>query len=355
MLYPFKFRPIYKNYIWGGRNLQKLGKSIPNEKVAESWEISCHPEGISFISNGKFKNILLTDLIKKFGRDIIGSKLPEKYLQRFPLLIKFIDANDKLSVQVHPDDEYAMIHENGECGKNEVWYIISSKPGSKIIYGTLPGVTKEVFSAAIKDNKIEKCLKEIEVFPGDTINIPAGLIHSIGEGILLVEIQQNSNITYRVYDYDRKDKDGNKRDLHINKAIEATNFNIKTINQKVKGLEINIDNFSKKCYKVANECFSVELYDINGMIEEKANGDKFYIYIFLEGNAEIYYDKGKIKVFKGDSILIPANLGKYVFSGKFKALKTYIPDIYQDIIKPLKKAGYSEYEIYKNLGGLNFK
>lgn len=351
MLYPFKFNPVFKDYIWGGRELEKLGKKLPEGIIAESWEISSHPDGISTIANGEFEGQLLTNIINRFGKEIAGTKLyrPEG---KFPLLVKFIDANNKLSVQVHPRDEYAMEHENGELGKNEMWYILAAKPGARLVYGTRYGVTREGFKRAVEENRIEECLNEVEVYPGDILNIPAGLVHAIGEGIVLAEIQQNSNTTYRVFDYNRTDSKGNKRPLHIEKALEVIDFDFNVDGAKTKGLDVRFDSKSSKSYKIANKYFSVEVYDVDGSIEEKADGRKFHIYVFAEGEAEINYSGGKVQAARGESILIPAALGEYSIKGSFKALKTYVPDLEVDIINPLTDAGYSREEIFEKVSGL---
>lgn len=355
MLYPLKFKPLYKDYIWGGRNLEKLGKVLPEGIVAESWEISCHPDGVSVVDNGDFEGMTLPDLIKKYGKQLVGNSLPEKDIEKFPLLIKLIDANDKLSVQVHPEDEYAQTHENGELGKNEMWYVISAKPGAKLVYDVNPDTTKASFSQAVKDGKIESCLKFVEVFAGDVLNIPAGLVHAIGEGIVLAEVQQNSNTTYRVYDYERVDKSGNKRPLHIDKALEVIDFNSADRKEKYTGLEVKLNSSSLKNYKVANKYFSVELYDIQGKIEEIADGSRFYIFIFTEGEGEIICQTMKVKIKAGESVLIPASMGVYTLQGNFKALKAYVPDLQQNVINPLKAAGFSEEDIITNVAGLQTK
>lgn len=352
MLYPLKFKPVYKDYIWGGRNLEKLGKKLPEGIVAESWEISCHPDGISVVENGELEGMALPDLIGKYGREIVGTDLPEKDLAKFPLLVKIIDANDKLSVQVHPEDSYAQVNENGELGKNEMWYIISAQPGARLIYDVIPGTTKESFEQAVKDNNINSCLKTIEVLPGDVLNIPAGLVHAIGEGIVLAEIQQNSNTTYRVYDYDRVDKNGAKRPLHLEKALDVIDFNASGRKEKYDGIEIKQNGNSSKKYMVANRYFAVELYDVDGNVSENADGSKFYLYVLTEGEGEIEYNSGCLKVKGGESILIPASLGSYTLAGKFKALKSYVPNLQKDIIDTLKKAGYTKTEIESKVSGL---
>lgn len=336
MLYPLKFKPIYKDYIWGGRNLLKYKKDLPDWSIAESWEISCCPDGESIIDNGIYKGLTLNQLINIYSRGVVGSSLPVRYVEKFPLLIKMIDANDRLSIQVHPNDVYARRNDNSDYGKNEMWYILEAKPGSKIIYGMKLGTTKEDFVKAIKEGTLLEHVNEIEVVSGDTINIPAGVIHAIGEGIVLVEVQQNSNITYRVYDYDRVDKYGNKRELHIDKAIDVIEFGKNRTLDKIKGFDININEGVKKTYLVSNKYFSVEKYNVKGKIYENANGSKFLIYVIIDGECEIDYKSGKINLVAGESILVPAYTGCFILKGKFNALKTYVPNIQNDIVNSLR-------------------
>lgn len=352
MLYPLKFQPVYKSYLWGGRNLERFGKTLPEGIVAESWEISCHPSGVSVISNGQYAGTPLTEILANFGAKIIGTALPAKDLAKFPLLVKLIDANDKLSVQVHPDDAYAATHENGELGKNEMWYILEVKPDAELVYDVRPGTTKADFAQATSRGTIESCLKKLPVSPGDVINIPAGLVHAIGAGIVLAEIQQNSDTTYRVYDYDRIDANGNKRPLHIEKALEVIDFNSRNRLEKAAGLTIQPKKDIQKNYLVANPYFAVELDTIQGTMEELADGSKFYVYFLTEGSGEILYSNGSVPVTRGESVLIPASLGAYTLKGDLKALKAYVPDLTKDIIAPLKQAGYSEDEIYDKVSGI---
>ena len=350
MYYPLKFEPEYKKYIWGGRNLESLGKILPEGKVAESWEVSCQKEGISTIANGIFKGVSLVDLIGRTGNCVMGSEFDHHHKNtEFPLLFKLIDANQKLSVQVHPDNKYAYIHENKELGKHEAWYIVYAKPGAQIVYSVVPGVNKDSFVAAIKDNKIMSNLNFINVFTGDVINISPGIMHAIGEGIIVAEIQQNSNITYRVFDYDRMDDNGNKRPLQLNKALDVIDFDTAGNKVKYEGLAVQIDCDSSITYKLANEFFSIEILKINGRIDQVANGSRFYIYYVLEGKANVQYEDGLICLEKGESMLIPASMGKYNLSGQFEILKTYVPDIKKNIVMPLMKSNYSSEEIIENV------
>ena len=356
MLYPLKFKPVYKDYLWGGRNLEKLGKVLPEGIVAESWEVSCHPDGISVIANGEFEGMSFPDYIDKFQYSVMGTDIGWNPNNRFPLLIKLIDANDKLSVQVHPDDDYAALHEEDKSGKTEMWYVISAKPGAKLVYGLKPGTTKEMFVNALENNNIEEYLNYIEVSDGDVIDLPAGVVHAVGEGILIAEVQQNSNNTYRVYDYNRVDKNGNKRPLHVQKALDVIDFSsLKTKQEKTTGTLIRNDDNCTVLQLVKNKYFSVELYDIHGKIEEVADGSRFYVYLFIKGEGSIYYgiksfsnnsinkhghvnaisnikqncdDMNMIKmdIKAGESLFIPASMGKYVISGNITGIKAYVPE-----------------------------
>jgi len=343
MWYPLKFKPVFKESLWGGRNLEKLGKILPEGIIGESWELSCHPDGISIVANGELAGTPLPLLLGKFGRDLAGDALPEKQLTKFPLLIKFIDAKEWLSVQVHPDDGYAGAHENGQSGKTEMWYILSARPGAQLVHGTVPGVARLTLARSLREGNIAKCLNYIRVSPGDAVYIPAGLLHAVGKGILLAEIQQSSNLTYRVFDYDRVDRHGQKRPLHLEKALEVIRFIPPP--GKIKGLEIKLSPEDRKICLVACAGFAAELYLINNEAQEKTDDSKFFVYIFTAGEGIIEYGSKFIHVKRGDTVLIPAVLGSYRLKGRFEALKTYVPHLGSDIIKPLHEAGHTMKQI----------
>ncbi len=225
-LYPLTFTPVLKDYIWGGRNLEKLGRELPSGIIAESWEIAAHEDGTAVINNGPFSGKLLTDLHQELGLDLIGTN--NAWAQergKFPLLVKLLDANRPLSVQVHPDDNYALAHEGNELGKTEMWVVLRAEPNAAIILGVKPGATPDKFRQAIGRGDLEKYLHRIPVKAGDVICVPAGSLHAILGGQIIAEIQQNSNTTYRVYDWNRVGTDGKARPLHINKALDVINFN----------------------------------------------------------------------------------------------------------------------------------
>lgn len=350
MLYPLKFKPLYKDYVWGGRNLADLGKALPPDGiVAESWEISCHKNGSSIIANGEYEGTSLPQLINSLGRAIIGTALPQKDVDKFPLLIKFIDAQNNLSVQVHPDDAYANANENGEYGKNEMWYIVSAKLGAKLVYDVVPGTTREKFAAAVDENTVESCLQTVEVNAGDVINIPAGMVHAIGKGIILAEVQQSSDTTYRVYDYGRVG-----RELHIQKALDVIDFNSAGRKAKCRGLELSLGGGCSKRIVVANRYFCTEVYSIKGSVRENADGRKFCTYIITDGSGAILWNGSRLSVLAGDSVLIPAAMGEYSVQGDFTALKAYVPDLQADVIQPLKNAGRTLDEIRAEVAGLEY-
>jgi mannose-6-phosphate isomerase len=225
-LYPLLFQPVLKDYIWGGRNLEKLlNRDLPEGVIAESWEIAAHEDGDTAVRNGPYAGRTLTDLHAELGLALIGRR--SKWAQergKFPLLIKLLDAHRPLSVQVHPDDEYALSHEGNELGKTEMWVILHAEPDAAIILGVAPETTPESFRQALEAGQLASHLHHIPVKTGDFVCVPSGSLHAILGGILIAEIQQNSNTTYRVYDWNRVDDDGRSRPLHIEKALDVINF-----------------------------------------------------------------------------------------------------------------------------------
>ncbi len=324
MLYPLLFIPAMKDYLWGGRGLLKMGKTLPEGIIAESWEISGHPDGPGKVANGSLAGRTLPDLLSEYGRSLVGSALPESALTMFPLLVKFIDANDRLSVQVHPDDQYARVHENGSLGKTEMWVVLDAKPGAKLVYGLKPGVSKEQFARAVTEGSIASCLNEIPARKGDVFDIPAGLVHAIGSGLMMVEIQQNSNATYRVYDYDRVDASGMRRPLHIGKAIDVIDFS-PLPEAGCAAVPVENGQGATQTTLVANRYFVVERCEVDGTLCGEADGSRFELIILLEGNARMTYPGGEMPVRMGDSLLIPAELGSYCMRGTFSALRSWVP------------------------------
>jgi mannose-6-phosphate isomerase len=340
-MYPLLFKPILKERIWGGRKLQeKFGRKLPEGRIGESWDIACHPNGTSIIDHGVFKGRALSEIIEELGKDILGKIAKEDGVIKFPLLIKILDASDVLSVQVHPDDEYAAANENGELGKSEMWYILDAEPGAILYYGVKPGTNRDDFRKAIDEGQLESYLCCMEVKKGDVIYIPAGMVHAIGAGIMICEIQQNSDTTYRVYDWNRKGADGKPRELHVEKALDVIDFEGQHLREKVKGLTID-EQGNKRTFYVACKHFAMEKLEINSEMEEDTDGDKFFTLTITEGKGEIRYNGGVQPFSAGDSILIPAVLGKYFISGNCTVAKAYVPDRQKDIIDYLKVKGFT--------------
>jgi len=386
-IYPLKFNEIFKEKIWGGRRLESfLGKKLPKDKsIGESWELVDHREDISVVRNGKYRDDNLKSLIKNFEKELVGKDVKLSRGERFPLLFKFIDASKKLSIQVHPDDEYAYHNERDEIGKTEVWYVVWAKPGAQLICGLKEHMSRRRFKKVIESKKIGSYLNYINVYKGDLIFIPPGTIHTIMGGVLLAEIQQNSDATYRIFDWDRVDRHGKSRELHIDKALDVIDFSL-VRNYKVQPLSINIDRNVIK-YLIACEKFAVELCEIFDEYKLDCDGSKFYILSFLEGNGQIFYGNESdinlntktLDIKKGETILLPALLGKTTIKtdsklrenelrdnrlknnklrsnkireNKLKFLKFYVPDITKDIIKPLTDKGFTKQDII-SLGGWN--
>lgn len=225
-LYPLLFQPVLKDYIWGGRALAALGRDLPAQGViAESWEIAAHADGTTAVSNGRFANQPLTAVQAELGERLIGTRSAWAAERgKFPLLIKLLDANHPLSVQVHPDDDYALEHAGNELGKTEMWVVLHAEPDAQVILGVKAGTTKGMFKAGIENGRLEPHLHYLPVKTGDHICVPAGSLHAIMGGLLIAEIQQNSNTTYRVYDWNRPGHDGKPRPLHVERALDVINF-----------------------------------------------------------------------------------------------------------------------------------
>jgi len=304
MFYPLKFYPIYKEKIWGNKKIvEYFKKSSTLSKIGESYELSCTNTDVSIIANGIFKGLPIKDLIKKYPIEILGQNVYNKYKDFFPLLFKFIDANDNLSIQVHPDDNYAKLKYNLP-GKTEMWYIIDAEEKSYIIAGFSKKINKNEFINLLNNNEIEKVLNKIPVKAGDVIFIPAGLIHSIGKGILLAEIQQNTDITYRIYDYDRIDETGKKRELHINDALNVINFDFINFQPiKYNSVKNSISNIIKCDYFTVNE-IKVNKFKIN---ISNAN-NTFKVLMIIKGKGKIKYGNYTEIFTLGETILIPAIL-----------------------------------------------
>lgn len=304
MLYPIKFKPRFFEKIWGGQKLKTiLGKNIPSDKTGESWEISSVSEQTSVVDNGFLKNNSLNELLEIYMTDLVGEKIYEKFGDEFPLLIKFIDARETLSVQVHPNDDYAKEHHLA-YGKTEMWYIIDSEPDSYVYLGFNKDLTKDEFLNHIEQGTVESILNKIPAKKGDVFFIPSGRIHALGKGILLAEIQQTSDITYRVFDWNRKDENGNYRELHIEEAINVIDYS------QLKNANISYQNIANQANELVScQYFSTYFFSLESkFVREYEFLDSFKILIFIDGNGKIQYENSFESYNKGDVYLIPAEL-----------------------------------------------
>ena len=347
MMYPLKMKPEFKEAIWGGENIKKYyGKDIPGNKTAESWEVACHKNGNSFVDNGEFKGMKLSEVIEKYGHEIMGTNYCDGV--KFPLLFKILDANDKLSVQVHPDDEYADKNENGELGKTEMWYVLKAEEGAKLVFGFKPGVTGESYKTAINDGTLEDLLNYVDVKEGDVFFIESRTVHAIGAGIVIAEMQQSSDTTYRVYDYNRVGADGKKRELHVDKAVAVSNLDCVQGKEKSEGVKLKAGD-NEITFSVSCDYFSMDIIDIEKSMEIVTE-DSVNIIFIAEGEGDIKYKGGSESFKEGDSFVIPSSLGEYTVSGKSKVLNYYIEDNTEKY-DMLTQLGFSEEEISR-VGGI---
>ena len=308
-MYPITFENLYFEKIWGGRDLERFRKNLPLGNIGESWDVSCHHNGMSIVKNGEYKGKTLQELIEMLGNSLVGRKVD---CNNFPLLIKLINSKEKLSVQVHPGDEYAKKNE-GENGKAELWYVIAAEEDAHIVVGT-KDCSREDFIQAIKEGTVENYLNSIVVREGDCFFINSGLVHAIGKGLIIAEIQQSSDTTYRVYDY------GRPRELHIEKALEVIDFDLKSANLREAKTEV-YEGYRKTCL-CSNEHFTIEKIDINDSYRGISDPDRFELITCVSGKGVI---KGtsEFTISLGDSYMIPAELGEYFIEGNAILLRSF--------------------------------
>lgn len=318
-MYPLLLSSTLKDYLWGGNRLKtEYGFKSDFEKIAEAWVLSCHEGDESTVLNGELKGKTLNEAISIFGKDCLGKNC-EKF-EYFPLLIKLIDAKQKLSIQVHPDDDYSTKNE-GEYGKTEMWYIVDCEDNAKLIYGLDREVSKEELEKYINEDRITEICKYVPVKKGDVFFIPAGTVHAIGEGILIAEVQQNSNITYRVSDYGRLGADGKPRELHKQKALDVINLSPTPQNTENSNASHKISggvlHDLAKC-----KYFTAQCLELDGNTE-LCNEDSFMSVLILEGNGKLRYQNSVIEFSKGYSFFVPANI-KYTLNGNAKILLSQV-------------------------------
>ena len=322
-MYPIKFKKCFIDKVWGGRAFETvLGMTLPeNRQIGESWEVSSHKNGMSVVENGIFKDITLENLVEKYGAELLGKDVSERFSGKFPLLIKYLDVNDRLSVQVHPSDDYALKVE-GEFGKSECWYIIDASEDAKLILGLKGEMTRETFLEKSKNKDFKNMFNEVSVKKGDFINITPGVVHASLEGsVLLCETQQNSDTTYRIYDFDRT-VNGVPRPLHLEKAADVINFGeVPVVTKENSRQNIKLRNCVKQ-ELVRCKYFNVDKLRINGIFHDEIS-ENFKVYSILEGEGDIIYNDIKYPARKGDTYFIPANMNVLV-DGNIEILKSFM-------------------------------
>jgi len=320
---PFLLKPVGKDYLWGGSRLNDdFSKGLNLSPLAETWECSTHPDGQSIVASGAYAGKALASVLKE-NPELLGSR-NEAYGE-LPILIKFIDAKEDLSVQVHPDDEYARTHENGERGKSEMWYVVDATKDAKIVYGFNNSISKEQLKSSISDGSIEKFLHKVPIQKDDLFFIEAGMVHAIGAGSLIVEVQESSNLTYRLYDYDRTDKYGKKRELHVAKALEVANLNAsRDSKQPLRVMRYRNGSASEllcRCKYFQVERILINTERIRTLAEFHTDSTSFQVLLCVSGcGVLLNKSNASLSFFKGDCIFIPANSYNLYLHGQAQLL-----------------------------------
>jgi len=314
-LYPFTFEPIFKERIWGGTKLRDyLNKSISSEITGESWELSTVPNDVSVINNGILKGKNLNELIDQFPEEILGKEVYSRFGKQFPLLFKYLDAREDLSIQLHPNDELAKARHNS-FGKTEMWYVMQADKGARLIIGFKEDTNQADYLSHLDNKSLLTILDEIQVKKGDVFLLETGTVHAIGGGILLAEIQQTSDITYRVYDWDRVDANGNGRELHTELALDAITYQTTSAKKEYTAIE------NKSISVVDCPYFKTNIIELNGEIPIHKSKDAFTVLMCTDGNFELCLNDEKYVYKAGDTVLIPAVLTSFLLKGKATLLE----------------------------------
>jgi mannose-6-phosphate isomerase len=317
-LYPLQFEPILKERIWGGRKLNSiLNKPITSDITGESWEISTVEGDVSIVANGDLAGKSLNDLIQSNPEAIIGTEVYRKFGKQFPLLFKYLDAREDLSIQVHPNDELAKKRHNS-FGKTEMWYVMQADNNARIIVGFKENSNKLEYLENLKNKTLLSILDDVKVKEGDVFFLETGTVHAIGAGLVIAEIQQTSDITYRLYDFERVDCQGKTRELHIDLALDAINYN-KVDTHKKYNRELNQSNTVVDC-----PYFTTNFLPLKGKLEVEKSGISFTVYMCVDGSFELESNGTKLEYKKGDTVLIPAALNRFIINGKASILEIYI-------------------------------
>ena len=317
-IYPLQFYPIFKERIWGGTKLKTvLNKPIASEITGESWELSTVEGDVSVVSNGALKGNSLNDIINADPEAILGTEVYKRFGKQFPLLFKYLDAREDLSIQVHPNDELAQKRHNS-FGKTEMWYILQADTDARIIVGFKKQSNAAEYLENLKNKTLLSILEDVKVKSGDVFFLETGTVHAIGAGLVVAEIQQTSDITYRLYDFDRVDDKGNSRELHVDLALDAINYNKIETHKKYDSIQ-NLSNSIVDC-----PYFTTNFLPLKGIFSVNKTGNTFTVYMCVEGNFEIEYEGEKFQYKKGDTILIPAAMKTFTLNGEASILEIYI-------------------------------
>lgn len=317
-LEPLQFYPIFKDRIWGGTKLKTfLNKDITSDTTGESWEISAVENNVSIICKGNFKGKSLNEIIDLYPQEVLGTKVYQQFGKQFPLLFKFLDAQKELSIQVHPNDELAKKRHNS-FGKTEMWYVMQADKDAELIVGFKEDTSPEEYLKFLKDDKIISLLDIKKVAMGDAYFLHTGTVHAIGAGTVIAEIQQTSDITYRIYDFDRVDANGKKRELHTNLALEAINYNVVDAKKNYES-EVNKHNEILDC-----DYFTTNFIPLQGSLELKNNNQSFKVLMCVEGSFKLNFNTKDYHYTKGETILIPAAIDQFKIIGNASILEIYI-------------------------------
>ncbi|MDD5151033.1 MAG: mannose-6-phosphate isomerase [Flavobacterium sp.] len=317
-LYPLQFEPILKERIWGGEKLKTiLNKPITSKITGESWELSTVEGDVSVVSNGGLAGKSLNDLINLNPEAILGTEVYKRFGKQFPLLFKYLDAREDLSIQVHPNDELAKKRHNS-FGKTEMWYVMQADENASLIVGFKENSNADEYVENLKNKTLLSILDNVKVEVGDVFFLETGTVHAIGAGLVIAEIQQTSDITYRLYDFDRVDAAGNHRELHVDLALEAINYN-KIDTYKKYSKDLNQSNTVVDC-----PYFTTNFLPLEGKVAVNKSGESFTVYMCVDGSFELEYEGAKFEYIKGDTVLIPAALKSFILNGKASILEIYI-------------------------------
>ncbi|HLP63733.1 type I phosphomannose isomerase catalytic subunit [Flavobacterium sp.] len=316
--YPLQFQPILKDRIWGGTKLRTyLNKPISSEITGESWEISTVENDVSVVSNGTFKGKSLNEIIELYPKEILGTRVYEQFGNQFPLLFKYLDAREDLSIQVHPNDELAKKRHNS-FGKTEMWYVMQADQEARLIVGFKEKSSKEKYVHHLENKSLLTILDSKKVQKGDVYFLDTGTVHAIGAGTVIAEIQQTSDITYRLYDFDRVDANGNTRELHIDLALDAINYDVVEAEREYEKKE-NTSNQIATC-----QYFTTNFIPLDGAMKMSSNNESFRVFMCVDGEFELKFNETNYEYKTGDTVLIPAQTDGYTLLGKANILEIYI-------------------------------